>query len=487
MSRYAVLGLVVIGALGILAGTLIAGPSIVLDPEDRAAVTLLAYSAPTPVPAEDSPVEPILARADHPNVVVAILCTVRKDQLGPWGGHPEASPFLDQLAARGTVFDDLITAAPWTKPAVTALLSGQHAVAVGMVDRGPGRNDRALPARMPTIATTLDRAGWLTIGASANPNITETFGFHRGFDAYQLGLDPDWKDKVPGTVLVDAVVDELARRREAGDRRAFYLQLVLLDAHARRTASGDEVARFEERGVPYRVLQYRAHVRRVDDALARLDQRLRDLGVADDTIVVVVADHGEGLDWPAHHGHAHGLFFGSSTVHVPWVIAGPGVQAGHRILGTVSGVDVAPTVLGLVGPFLPDPVAGRDLSDLVRGTGRVAPDKPAFVDTWFADASRVASVTRTHLCQLGVRDPARAGGSVPFLDGCFDRATDPLATRPLRVPPPRWSELLRAWRAAQTAAAAGIPVEDARVDPALAAHLEALGYVDGADGTRDTK
>ncbi len=454
-------------------------PDEVVSEQRQAAAWAEGRVAPRPVPAQTPAPDPARRTpAKDANVVLVVGCTVRKDQMGPWGGGAGVTPFLDRLAARGAVFDDVIGATPWTKPAVTAILTGRHALGLGLADPGPGRNDRALPDEAVTLAERMKASGRITIGASANPNITATFGFDQGFDAYQLGLGAEWGDKTLGKDLIDVVLRNLDDLR-ADDDRPFFLQAVVFDTHARRTAPPHEVAPFEDAAYPERIARYRAHMARLDAAVGRLWAGLQDRGLLDDTVFVFVGDHGEGMAWPHHHGPRHGLYFGSSTTHVPWILAGPGIPAGRRVLGTVSHVDLVPTLLATLGLPVPDDGDGLDLSAVVATPDAVAPERVVYADTWFAEASRVASFTRTRACQLdlGPEPTTKSAEGVPFWDGCTDRHRDPLALSPTD-PDDGWRDLLTAWRTTQQRRAAGYQSREARVVSGLAAQLAALGYVD---------
>ena len=92
------------------------------------------------------------APAGAPNVVLVIVCTVRKDQLQLHRPELDTTPWLAGAAERGAVFEDMITAAPWTRAANVALLTGRHAASVGMVEPGPAGNRRALADEVETMA-----------------------------------------------------------------------------------------------------------------------------------------------------------------------------------------------------------------------------------------------------------------------------------------------------------------------------------------------
>lgn len=401
----------------------------------------------------------------RPNVVLVIGCTVRRDQLTPYGGPPETTPFLARLAAEGVRFDDAVATASWTREAAAGLLTGEPSARYGLPDPGPGINRRVLPDAATTIAERLRDEGYDTLGVTANPNLVEAYGMAQGFAAYAGTGDHafDRGERVAGTEVVDAGLQLVDQRRGWGP---FYLQLVLIDTHLPRATTPRERARFADEGSTRMVVDYRATLRRLDDALARLDEGLRARGL-DDTWFVFVADHGEGLRLPAHHGGAHGTRMYRSTLAIPWIVRGPGVRPGV-VQGLASGEDVAPTLLGLLGaPFA---ATGRDWSALVRGGGRTDRTR-AFAMSMFGDVDIASVWTPDRVCQ---RDYGSLDGPMP--DGCFDRAADPDATTPLADAP--LAAELDAWRTARLAeGAAYVPVTATPGEDTLE-QLRELGYLE---------
>lgn len=454
---------------------------------------------PDALAALNRPHDPTQARQDTtpvevptslPNVVMMLGCTVRKDQLSPYGADPFITPRLDALAKDGTLFDDLIAAAPWTRAASTAILTGQHALEIGMVEPSNGRDDSRLPDGTKTIAVYLHERGYLTLGATSNPNLSAVFGFDRGFDDYQPGLPDKWGAKLSGRVLADTMIAALKARRDAGDKRPVYLRTMMLDAHAPRTGSGDVLSPFREEGVPERVAQYRYNLHKLDDAIGYYMDQLASIGIdQSNTVFVFVADHGEGMNYPGHHGFGHGQYFGSSSVYVPWIMAGAGVAQHHRVLGLASQVDVLPTLLGVIGAPLAstDPTDGRDLSALVRGGAGAIERDHVLSDTWFAASSRAAIFTSELQCQQDFGSSARQQRKGKFVAGCYDRDLDVLFTQPLADSDPRAAEFhalqatLVDWRKVHTDALATLQHQTAPVSADLAEQLGALGYVDAEE------
>ncbi|MCB9680154.1 MAG: sulfatase [Alphaproteobacteria bacterium] len=453
------------------------------DPDDYSPMdpprSWWARIAPTPLDAALPPVTSVPA-ADHPNVVLVIGCTVRRDQLTPYGAPDDVTPFLASLARDGTRFDDFLAAAPWTRVASTAILTGRHAVSIDMVEPSPRRNDRILPDDVTTLAEYLKDRGYRTVGATANPNLAAEFGFAQGYDVYQPGLPTNWKASLSATRVADAVLGALKTQQEAGDTRPFFARMMVFDAHAPRHAKGHKLDPYADPELPARIAQYRYHLHQLDEGLAHLDAGLKALGYdATNTVFVFVADHGEGMNFPDHHGFGHGQYFGSSTVSLPWLLRGPGVAVGNVVLGPASQVDVLPTILGLVGDPLPAdaPTDGLDQSALIRGDGHVISRPYVLSDTWFGGSSRAAIFTPDRTCQADFGSTDKQKDKGKFVPGCFDRHADPLSATPIDDAP--LMRTLVDWRHARMEAM-GHGAADATLDPALAAQLEQLGYVDDA-------
>ena len=419
------------------------------------------------------------------NVVLVVGCTVRADQTTPWGAPTNVTPFLEELAHRGTRFANTIAAAPWTRPSLTAIFTGRHALSIAMTEAGSGRSRKVLSPKVQTLGELMKATGRRTFGATANPNADERFGMGQGFDGYE-DIGTGWKSgyvgKVPGRALVDRAMEFVD---EAPDR-AFYLQLVTIDAHLPDTTTAWQRSRFYGTVGNDEVERYRTQLRDLDETLRALDEEVTERGLADSTVFVFVGDHGEGLSLPAHHGHGHGRFLFPSAVQVPWMMWGTGVARGRVVDTLVSHVDVLPTLAELVGEPVDEDVQGLSVAAAVRGEDVQLPRSHVFVDTWFRSASRVGVYSSTHMCQIDYRpvDTARQeerlreriGVSGTFEEGCFDWRADREARHVIEDP--ELMGLLRPWRVEQQRLrhrfGDDLDVDDSEISEAL----EALGYVE---------
>lgn len=398
------------------------------------------------------------------NVVLVVGCTVRRDQVGAYAGHAGVTPFLDGLATEGVRFDDPIAAAPWTRAAGTAIFTGHHAVDVGMVEPNDGHNRRRLAASVTTLAERFEAAGYRTVGGTSNPNLNAIYGFDQGYGAY---VEPEktWREdraKWPGSAFVPALLEQVPR----ASSQPTFLGAMLVDAHAPFHGAREAWQRFRTDGIPDEVARYRYALHGLDAALSDLEEGLEARGYdASNTLFVVVSDHGEGLSWPEHHGRSHGRYLYSSAIEAIWLARGPRIQPGSTVPGVVSQLDIAPTVLAWAGVSAELPGHAFDLS---------APDRrsaPVFSDTWYRDESRAAAWTDETVCMKDFSPTPSLAPTGRFVEGCYDRTTDPRQERVLVEPPAEGIAAVVAWREAH-APRSGESVDDDELD----AGLRALGY-----------
>jgi arylsulfatase A-like enzyme len=349
------------------------------------------WGAPTLVPP---------GRVDGMNLLVVVIDTLRADVVGAYGGEGGLTPSLDALAARSARFEEMLAPSPWTLPSVATLLTGQppqvHGAGRHVGDFAP----TALGEALPTLASELARRGYHTAAVYNNIYLNPSFGLERGFDEYAWVEDDD-------EVIVDHA---LARLEELHDRRHFLFVHLFgphhpyappaeaCEVHARRFApdyDGDLGCTAERRDVPtldgvvpppgdWRWIEglYRAEVAHSDRQVGRLLDALEQMGLAEETVVVVVSDHGEAffdrLAQLDEHGYVqadHGHTFFSELLRVPAFVHVPG-RAPGVVPGAAELADVMPTALHLLGLTVP-PLGGRDLAG--RLDGAAATERPTLI------------------------------------------------------------------------------------------------------------
>ncbi|MCP4805689.1 MAG: sulfatase-like hydrolase/transferase [Proteobacteria bacterium] len=276
------------------------------------------------------------------DVLLVTLDTTRADVTGPYGAIPSPTPALDGLAARGVVADEALAVVPLTLPAHSSILTGAYPDTHGV----RSNDGFFLPAEVDTLAELLpDHASGAFVSAAV---LDHSFGLDAGFETY---VDAVARDARRGPMAVPSSPAEQTADRAsdwlAEQNGPVLLWMHLYDAHLPHEPPEDLL---REHGDPYL-----AEVARADRALGQILDTFRVLGR--DPLVVVVGDHGEGRG--DHGEQTHGLFVYRSTMRVPLVIAGPGVEPG-RLDVPVSQVDLVPTILDALGQPVPA-VDGRSL------------------------------------------------------------------------------------------------------------------------------
>jgi arylsulfatase A-like enzyme len=333
-------------------------------------------------------------------IVLISIDTLRADHLGSYGYSRETSPFLDQLAARGTRFEQAVSTASWTLPSHASMLTGLYPSSHRAVDA-----DSSIAPSASTVAELLQAEGFATGAVVTSWFVSANYGFDRGFDWFQ-NLDQSAHETARKTVDAREVVD-LAEEwlAERADQR-FFLFLHLYDTHYayrppppyKERFATDYTGRrrkyrsynFYKRHPPtserlaFEESMYDGEIRYVDDQLARFYDILGGLGLNENTVIIVTSDHGEEFGERGSWGHGHTLF--EEQVHVPLLVAGPGIAGPQTISGQVGLVDLPPTLLELAGLSPPSGLHGRSLAPLLRGetgAGRsaAASGRPALLET----------------------------------------------------------------------------------------------------------
>ena len=361
-----------------LRGTLFAAGALLL------AALLAAGCGPDgPAPAGDGPGAG--PPAERPNVLVMTLDTVRADRLGCYGHTGrDLTPHLDALARESIVFDEAFAVSSFTPPTHAAILTSLYPAEHGLLYWNKHLAD------VPTAADAFGAAGWRTVAVTPLPTLLK-IGLDRGFGQ---AVSPEHSMDGRQVVLGDAdAVNALALPRllDAGDARPFFAWVHYYDAHRPYGRQGEQWAfryvedparRRPEVGASEPWYQLTPEKRaalsvgeaetrliedRYDGGLAFLDDRLgalldalREAGVLDRTILVVVADHGEVFTEHEPEWFAHDPYLQDENVHVPLLVRLPGGRhAGTRVPDLVSQVDILPTLFELAGVA---PLAGQRLS-----------------------------------------------------------------------------------------------------------------------------
>ncbi len=482
MSALAVVGL----ALGALVAPVLGRPRVLgglaLVGVALAAVAFVRAAAPRPTPGQG------------PSFLIITLDTVRPDRLSPYG-HDNDTPALARLAREGVTFTQAVAAAPITEPSHLAMFTGVPPIGSGVVSNGTRLGDRPL-----LVWRALRERGWSTAAWVSGFPLHGKYGWTQGMDIY----DDDFGDVagVQHLTIVKAwnqvALEAHALRERSADRvlaRAvpwlernrdarFFAWVHLYDAHAPYESPYNvdlpppptEGARLTSlpafwpaqwravTSVAWLAQAYDAELRWVDHAVGRLVDALGPR--LDDTVVVVLADHGESLG-EHEYWFDHGDNLYDPSLRIPFLVRAPGrAVAGLRPGCQVGAVDLAPTVLALAGVDDAQTREGRSLTDVLAGGPCV--ELPVFAST----------IAGRHMDDPPTDHALRGKGHKLIVHDddsteLYDLDADPHERANLG-PTPLSEQMTAAVRARRDASAVASPEMDADTLHAL----EALGYLE---------
>jgi arylsulfatase A-like enzyme len=328
------------------------------------------------------------ARAERrPNLVLVTLDTTRADALSCYGAPQGSTPNLDALARSGTRFDLAVATAALTPVSHASILTGLHNQEHGLrVLAAPG--GYRLPADVPTLATVLADEGYATAAFHSAFPVSAHFGLERGFEVFE-----SFELEGEGADAASWDVDRLQRRSDATTdlaldflervREPYFLWVHYWDPHDAlripplETLPSDLPQRDGKLG-PSREL-YAAEVRYLDQQIGRLLAAVDAGRSADDTLVLVVSDHGEGL---GDHGWAFHRILYQEQIRVPLIVRAPnrgGARVQRAVPDVVSTVDLFATALDYLGLERALPPHSRSLRGLIEG--RAEEPRLAFADS----------------------------------------------------------------------------------------------------------
>ncbi len=328
------------------------------------------------------------------NIVVVSLDTLRRDRLTCYGYDKPTTPYLDTIARQGVRFAEAYVSDIPTEVAHTGLFCGRWGAATGIVSHG--HPYPALPETVTWLPEALRRAG-LTTAAIDNLYQLKTW-FARGFRYYvNMVSQQRWID---GADVTQEAVDWLRQHY----RTPFFLFVHYWDPHSPYLpppgyyepfyppgrdpfdpARHDMERAYNHLAYPffkrhhydllgpvtdpeYLSARYDGEVRYLDDQLQRLDQTLAELGIWQDTWLILIADHGESLTEHDIFWDHCGLY--EPTVHIPLIMRWPAkMPAGRTVSEFVQQIDVVPTIYEALGISAAEPIDGMSLWPLLSGDG----------------------------------------------------------------------------------------------------------------------
>ena len=304
------------------------------------------------------------------NVLLIVVDTLGAEHVGAYGGGAR-TPNIDRLARDGVRFDDAIATAPWTQPSIASLFTSLMPTRHGVV-----KLNSTLDEAPVTLAEAVREQGLRTHGVISHILMLPKHGYAQGFDTYDT-RGARGHDELSSEVVSDAAIEWLD---QVGDER-FFLFAHYFDPHYLYRHHADYAhteayegpvrpsmpiwelrdmrATLADDDIDYLVGLYHEEIAFTDHHIGRLLDRVEALGLDQNTLVVFTADHGEEFMGHGWIGHTRTLY--DELVRVPLIVRLPGVLEPELVTSPVSLLDVAPTIVSLLGAPWPDAWEGRAL------------------------------------------------------------------------------------------------------------------------------
>jgi phosphoglycerol transferase MdoB-like AlkP superfamily enzyme len=364
----------------------------------------------------------IMADSRFPNIVMIQIDSLRADHLGVYGYNKNTTPFLDTLAVKGIVFENMYAVAPFTCQNDATVLTGVYPSQNNIIDW-----NRVISNKYPLLPKILSYYGYKTF-AYVSPGLWGSLGFGSSFDSYEVNANfknlYDAKFSVASSSIFSdkpffafwhiydvhlpyMAASKIFYPKEYGGKLVPLSDYFLLDDSLRngeriatalfpwtiQTVKGlgkgcyvsnvgtiskpvcsDSISLLEN-DKEYIIASYDTGVNYVDRQLNDFFDLIKDQPFFDNTLFIISSDHGE------DHGE-HGIFFHgdiyNSNIHIPLIFYYNKLTA-KKINENVSNIDILPTVLSLIGITPPSNIEGKDFSGLISG-GKYDDNRPIFTE-----------------------------------------------------------------------------------------------------------
>src|SRR5580704_927988 len=325
---------------------------------------------------------------NRPNIILLSIDSMAARHLGCYGYSRKTSPAMDRLAASGVLFENVIAQTNWTKPSLTSLHTSLYP-SVHKTDSRGETGDRTdeqarnraniLDARFRTIAQEFKAGGYATAGLSNGGYAHSFFGFGRGFDYYENeggGLKScsyrmlQWVLKNPGVPFFTwmhawDIHFPYMDRPPYNSMFTSGLAEILLDAATRYKVNNGE-RKLSASELEFLEGMFDGAIKYVDDLIAAFLRELERLGLSENTILVITADHGEAFQEHGFVEHTECLY--GEVLQVPLIMVGPGLEKGRRVKSQVRLIDIMPTLLDLAGLSPQSDIQGVSLLPWIKGS-----------------------------------------------------------------------------------------------------------------------
>ncbi|MCJ7645580.1 sulfatase-like hydrolase/transferase, partial [bacterium] len=321
----------------------------------------------------------VTQRSKRPNIILISIDALRADHLGCYGYHRNTSPNIDQLTREGSLFKNCFSQATWTLPSHASIFLSQYAWAHNVEDPHLKR----LTYSCTTLAEILKNENYATAAFTGGVILSSRYGFDQGFEIYD-----DGSPYRRGRYEISSYTKRLLSWLESVRNKKFFLFIHTYDVHGPynppspyfdlytkghyeriKTSKGimpDKLnaseLTLEEIG--YVMAVYDGGINYVDEQLGKVFEKLDQLGIDDNTVIIVTADHGEAFKEHGKFGHGGKPYI--EEVHVPLIMKGSGIPKNRIYENYVQHIDIVPTILEILNIPKRREIQGRSLLPLMK-------------------------------------------------------------------------------------------------------------------------
>lgn len=293
------------------------------------------------------------------NILFITIDTLRPDHLGCYGYDKVKTPHIDRLAKDGILFSNAYSPVPLTLPSHVSMMTGQYPLQHGVRNNG----NFVLADSAKTLAEILKQSGYRTGAVVSSFVLASYYGLNQGFDFYDdhfFGAKEETADYSENFRLGEGVTDAGKKWLQKNHQKPFFLWLHYFDPHA----PYDPPSPFD---TEYKESPYDGEIAYTDKCLGDFFEEMERFSLLENTCVIMVGDHGEGL-WE-HNEQTHGLFIYDTTLRVPFIISCPRLfPKGHQVDPMVRIIDIMPSILELLSiPSKGINLQGQSLMPLLSG------------------------------------------------------------------------------------------------------------------------
>ena len=420
----------------------------------------------------------------RPNILLYVIDTLRADHLGVYGYPRPVSPQIDAFAAEATVFDDAVAQSSWTRASMASIFTSlwplQHAT---------NRRGDVLAPEAVTLAELLREAGYETVAFAKNQNVFPTFGFSQGFEDFNAMWAKGKSHKI------NAKVEKWLQTYD-GDR-PFFLYLHAVDPHVPygppegfkyqfAKKSNDDLtlsrppgpkiwkkleSKQQERILGHLLDLYDGEIAYNDSTFGQLLEILQESSVYEETLIILLSDHGEEFQDHGNWQHGRNLFV--ENLHVPLIVRFPDRGHGVRVKRRVQHIDLFPTLLDYLDLDVPEFLEGSSFLSWVTDPQSLVEEdsRPAYSFLYLDGLPNVSVIEGEWKLVQNLSQ-----GEIAWTN-LFNRTEDPGETRNRALERPILASYLATLIAKRRGEESRLTAGEAVLDERMEEALKALGYV----------